>query len=340
MQARCRHRVRQTLRQPAITIGLVRALANQRNQCARALDGIVAIVALGRRASSHAPDYTRCLTGITGAATLGLMSRDNAEGPGREPQSPIARAASRVRLRFQRRTRPLVARRALKRLLANPDDTEQVFHVIRALSGRSFERLLRRVRRDPVGRQIIAERRNLIPVLSNQERLLSLPEDTLGHRYARFVEVEQISSQGLADVSLAGASERRDFESDPDAEAFGARLRDMHDLWHVVTGYSRDILGELALLAFSYEQTGNRGIGYIVRNVERRMRRGGNLEVSNFLRKASERGRQAALLPAADWEALLERPLEEVRLSLQVGDPVEYEQRRSAAGEAATAATA
>ena len=89
-----------------------------------------------------------------------------------------------------------------------------------------------------------------------------------------------------------------------EAEAFGARLRDMHDLWHVVTGYNRDILGELALLAFTFEQTGNRGIGYIVKQVEGRMRKGGNAEVSDFLKKASERGRRAALLPAADWEAL------------------------------------
>ena len=112
----------------------------------------------------------------------------------------------------------------------------------------------------------------------------------------------------------------------------------MHDLWHVVTGYGRDVLGELALLAFTYEQTRNPGVGYIVRNVERRMRKGGNAEVSAFLREASERGRGAAFLPVADWEALLERPLEEVREELRVGPPPEYEQRRTPAGEAATAA--
>jgi ubiquinone biosynthesis protein COQ4 len=297
----------------------------------------------GRRGDQSRCSLYACLTGITREATLEVMSRmseEDANPPIGGPQGPMARILARLRLRWMQRTRPLVARRALQRLLQNPDDTEQVFHVIRALSGRSFERLLRRVRRDPVGREIVRERRNLIPVLSNRERLLSLPKDTLGHRYARFIEAEQISSQGLADVSIEGANERRDLWFDPEAEAFGARLRDMHDLWHVVTGYSRDVLGELALLAFTYEQTGNRGIGYIVRQVERRMRRGGNLEISDFLKNASERGRRAALLPAADWEALLERSLEEVRLSLRVGDPVEYEQRRTAAGEAAVAATA
>ena len=37
----------------------------------------------------------------------------------------------------------------------------------------------------------------------------------------------------------------------------------MHDLWHVTTGYGRDALGELSLLAFTYAQEQNRGIGAI-----------------------------------------------------------------------------
>ena len=111
----------------------------------------------------------------------------------------------------------------------------------------------------------------------------------------------------------------------------------MHDLWHVVTGYHRDILGELALLAFTYEQTRNPGIGYIVRKVEKRMR-SGNRQVSSFLKDASARGKAAAFLPTADWEALLERPLEDVRRELRIGPPADYDQHRSPAGEAAAAA--
>ncbi len=153
------------------------------------------------------------------------------------------------------------------------------------------------------------------------------------------MQAEQISTQGLAEASTGGRADGLE-ETDPEAAAFLGRLRDMHDLWHVVTGYSRDILGELALLAFTYEQTGNSGIGYIVRNVERRMRRGGNTQIAGFLGEASRRGRQAALLPAADWEALLERPLDEVRRELRVGQPVDYEQHRTSAGEAAAGAAA
>lgn len=257
----------------------------------------------------------------------------------RKSGSAFERVSIWLRLRWLRRIRPLDAHFALRRLIKNPDDTEQVFQVIRALSGRSFEQLIKKMKRDPKGREVISQRRNLIPVLSDRASLLELPEDTLGHHYARFMEAEQISPEGLAATSETESADPRGLFFDPEAEAFGDRLRDMHDLWHVVTGYSRDILGEIALLAFTYEQTGDRGIGFIVRQVERRMRRGGNPNVSDFLNTASERGRGAALLPAADWEALLERPLEEVRSSLRVGDPVEYVQQRTAAGDAAVAAS-
>ena len=41
-------------------------------------------------------------------------------------------------------------------------------------------------------------------------------------------------------------------------------------------------------------------------------------------------GRRAAWLPAQDWEALLGRPLDEVRAQLGLGEPPRYEPVRSA----------
>lgn len=42
------------------------------------------------------------------------------------------------------------------------------------------------------------------------------------------------------------------------------RMRDTHDLWHVLTGYSGDVLGETALLGFIFAQTGNPGVALII----------------------------------------------------------------------------
>ena len=44
---------------------------------------------------------------------------------------------------------------------------------------------------------------------------------------------------------------------------FFRRVRDLHDLWHVLTGYGRDPLGEVCLLAFTYAQTRLTGLGAI-----------------------------------------------------------------------------
>ncbi len=226
------------------------------------------------------------------------------------------------------RIHPIEGWRALRALISNPDDTAQVFRVIRALSGRSFERLLERTRIHPTGARILAEERHLLPVLSDRSRLLALPEGTLGHTYAEFMEQEQISADGLAQASTEQVPEAAS-RLGPDGEILGERLRDMHDLWHVVSGYGRDLLGEASLLAFTYAQTRNRGIGAIVGYALWRLWRGGAKDAVDLVRGGYRRGKNAEFLPAQDWEALLELPLSQVRAQLRVEPAPDYEQQRS-----------
>ena len=160
----------------------------------------------------------------------------------------------------KRRIRPLDAWRAIRVLIQNPDDTGQVFRIIDALSGNSGERLFQRFRRDPMGARILGERRSLLTTLSDRAALKALPAGSLGRIYADFTRREQITADGLVDASMEG--ERID--RGPERRLFGERLRDSHDLWHVVTGYGRDLVGEAALLSFSFAQTRNPGVGFIV----------------------------------------------------------------------------
>ncbi len=234
----------------------------------------------------------------------------------------------------RRSLQPLVALRAMRHLLRDPDATEQVFVIIRALSGGAFERLYRRVMADPVGREAINEPGRLLRNLEERERLEALPEGTLGREYARFLSTENLSAAGLVEASEADAE---DNFLDPRARNLSRRLRDMHDLWHVVTGYGRDLYGESALLAFTYAQTRNRGIGFIVVVGALRFRKGGLDEGVRLIRGGYRRGRRAGLLAAADWESLLELPLEEVRRQLGVRPTSSYEPLLSPMGEAAQA---
>ena len=231
-----------------------------------------------------------------------------------------------------RRIEPLVALRAMRTLLANPDETALVFRIIRALSGQSFERLYQRILAHPTGSVVLNERRNILPVLQERQRLRSLPAGTLGREYARFLDDEGISAEGLVEASTE--DEDDSYFLDDRARVLSMRLRDIHDLWHVVTGYQRDLFGEGALLAFSYAQTRNPGIAFIVVMAALRRWREGHADAVRLSWHAWRRGRRAESLVAADWEALLELPLAEVRRTLRVDDPEEYRPMFSAAAAA------
>ena len=227
-----------------------------------------------------------------------------------------------------RRVRPLDALRGIRALLRDPDDTAKVFDIIDALAGRAIEHSFRRLRSTETGRRLIAERPRLVETLSDRERLLSMPVGSLGRCYAEFVGRENLSASGLADAS-AHVADRRQEAMPEEFVWFTERLRDTHDLWHVATGYNRDLVGEASLLAFSYAQTRNRGIGFIVLVAYLRAGRQGLTGARAMIREGYRRGKAAAWLPGQDWEALLARPLAEVRHELGLGDPPVYEEVRS-----------
>jgi ubiquinone biosynthesis protein COQ4 len=228
----------------------------------------------------------------------------------------------------KRRIRPLDALRAIRALIKNPDDTPRVFDVIDALSGNHGERLFARFRRSAGGARLLASRPNLLAVLSDRQHLLGLPPGTLGRTYGEFMGREQISADGLVQASMEGG---RGLDPDlpPERAWFGARLRDMHDLWHVVTGYNRDLIGEAALLSFTFAQTKNPGIGFIV--LVAWLRATGDFHWARpMIREGYRRGRRAAWLPEQAWEELLSLPISQVRSRLGLGEPPVYAQVRSA----------
>ena len=134
------------------------------------------------------------------------------------------------------------AMQGINKLWDDPDNTAYVFEIIEALPGRAQEKAFDRFLRSENGQRILIEQRRLLETLSNRAYLASLPEDSLGREYLAFVEAENISADGLKQASIDGSTEERDWG--PERTLFGERLRDMHDLWHVVTGYQRDLRGE------------------------------------------------------------------------------------------------
>ncbi len=209
---------------------------------------------------------------------------------------------------------------ALRRLIANPEDTAQVFQIIRAMGGPSVHRGYQRFRATPVGQRILDEQVDLLDTLRDREQLRRMRPDSLGRAYLAFMEEENLSADGLVDASEDGEQ-----WANPDLARYGQRLRDQHDLWHTLTQYGRDELGELCLLAFTYAQTRNRGIGLIVLMGAWQLRKVYGNGVFRAARRGWTDGRHAAWLPAADWEQLLAKPIETVRAELDVAEPTPYQ---------------
>ena len=228
------------------------------------------------------------------------------------------------------KVRPLAALRAVRQVVNDPEQTSQVFRVIHALSGPSLRRNYKRFCSTNIGRRVLADRIDLVATLNSAAFLQSLPEQSLGHTYYRFINREHISAGGLEQASAdAGYA-----LSDPALDHFVKRTRASHDLFHVLTRYGRDPLGEACLLAFTYGQTGNIAFAFILLFASSRLYRGAGFPVFGALWRGYRDGKTAKWLLAADWESLLEQPLQNVRTTLGIHAPERYQRLAASLAQA------
>lgn len=220
------------------------------------------------------------------------------------------------------RVRPWIALRALASQLRDNENTEAGARFVYALQGKTTERLFQRFRADPEGARILAERRSIRETLMDRARLRALPAGTLGQVYADFMDEEGISLEGL-DEATAGPTREILGEMDMERKLVHDRITDLHDLWHVATGYSRDMVGEFALLALGYEQLGTPAYRLSLAAVRPlcAMQAPGAIALIDDARR---RGRESSWLPVQDWEGLLPVPLDEARERLGLGPPPAY----------------
>ncbi|MEM9177453.1 MAG: Coq4 family protein, partial [Myxococcota bacterium] len=197
---------------------------------------------------------------------------------------------------------------------------------------------LRHVPPLPTGKEMLAGVDPLFEVLQYLYYLTGLPAARLGRTYADWTAREQISAAGLKAESDAAA--RTETEIDGPYAAMNGRLRDSHDLVHVVSGYGRDLVGEIGVLAFTFGNSGHRGLGLLaligfLRSMlpdpdqpmaSRAFRRA----VRGQFFAALRAGRRADFIVGADWEALLPLPLDEVRARFGIEPAAGYVEVRSA----------
>jgi len=218
------------------------------------------------------------------------------------------------------RLHPIAALRAMRNLMRDREDTKQAFLLIEALRGKTTLHQLARFRRSKAGQAMLAERPSLLARLSDRASLAALPSGSLGRAYYEFMASEDLSAEGLVELSKV----QRPLSGD-EMIWFRERNREMHDLLHVTAGYGRDPLGEACVLAFSFAQTGQKGFAVIATvaafRIAKRLR---SLRVPRAVFQAYRQGKRAEWLIGADWENLLSQPLDAVRARFKITPPTCY----------------
>ncbi|MCW5833843.1 MAG: hypothetical protein KIS78_15675 [Labilithrix sp.] len=196
---------------------------------------------------------------------------------------------------------------ALWILARDHDRLDQVLVMTRAVNAGSVARAVTRIAATEEGRRLFAERPRIDRAHVDFDALRRLPDGTLGREYTRFLDDNGITPDAFQELPAV---------DDERAAAIILRMRQTHDLWHVLTGYTPDVRGELLLQAFTYAQVRiPSALVLVVFGTLRWMK----LDRAYFaaLREAYRRGAAASYLPTFRWEEHWETPVSELRAMLR-----------------------
>ena len=146
-------------------------------------------------------------------------------------------------LNLKERIQSLRMLAGLAKFLKHPDSLDSVFSIASSVQNSPMA--------TQMGRHLLAQpgfqamlQENWRPAAIDLDALESLPEGSLGHTYAKQLKAQGITPDSLIDP--APIKNERDF--------IIHRLRETHDILHVLTGFGIDGASELGLQAFNLAQ--------------------------------------------------------------------------------------
>ena len=219
--------------------------------------------------------------------------------------------------------RPLRAVKSFQKLIKDKEDTSLVFQIFQSLPSKDFLPRVEQLALSERGAFLRETEPRLPEILDDHAALRRTPKGSLAHAYCDFMESEGLTAAGLvAEYDRAGRPAYPDL-----VEWYINRSRDTHDMFHVLTGYGRDALGEQCVLLFTHGQQPSHGhllIGYAGAANIARMVKGSKACVFGAVREAHRIGKGAPPLIQQPIRQLLERPLDEVRAEMRIPQPVHY----------------
>jgi ubiquinone biosynthesis protein COQ4 len=190
------------------------------------------------------------------------------------------------------------------RTIKDPERLEDILGLVPVLAPpQAMRRVVDTLWHIPSAAQALHERPSLGPV--DLGALRTLPPGTFGRAFADHMVANELDPSDLPRLPAT-----------TDLEYVRAHLLEVHDIWHVLTGFSTRVDGELGLQAFSLAQVGSPFAAGILT---------GGL-ANTWLYAFSERdvrmraivrgwllGKRARPLFGGAWARMWESPLEEVR---------------------------
>lgn len=208
-------------------------------------------------------------------------------------------------------------------LLKDKEDTSLVFKIYESLPPRDFMDRVESFALSERGEMLRNTEPSLPEILDNHAELRKTPEGSLAHAYCDFMEREGLSAAGLvAEAEKLGRTKYPDL-----VQWYSERSRDTHDLFHILTGYGRDALGEQCVLLFTHGQSPAQGhllIGYAGAANIRKMTWGSKAPVMGAVRQAKATGKGAPRLIDQPIRELLKQPIDSVRAAMNIPEPTKY----------------
>lgn len=149
-----------------------------------------------------------------------------------------------------------------------------------------------------------------------KETLNDRPKGSVGNEYFKLFPPNHLLKTNLKRISSRGKEHKEWIERQHPYSWMARRYRDTHDIWHVLTGFPPDDMGEMRLAMFTFAQTGAinwfmLAFGFLTVN-------GISLKNIRIMLEAYNIGKRAKYLLAENYDELLSEDLTSARVRLNI----------------------
>jgi len=201
--------------------------------------------------------------------------------------------------------------------VTTPSDLANSFEAMLALAGPTVDRQFRNFANHPVGQRMLAKRPrpDLNALLTDRSALAAMPEGSFGRAYLDYLGGEEMgSAEYFLDAARLEDKAQR-FGWSEDHLWFVRQMANSHDLFHIVSGYDRNITGEVGVIAYTAGQVPLLPLRLLLPYFLL-LRPARPVRWVRFIWNAYRNGRDTPSLACVDYEDLLPKSLAEARQTI------------------------